>query len=179
MSGGPARTYDGTWALRCLTLAAVYFVAARLAHLLTIPPGYASPIWPSAGFAAGALAIWGFRLWPGVWVGAALANYQVGGSAALAAWIATGNTLEALCVVWLMVRWVDGGFEFRRPEAVVVFAAVAGAGSSVAATLAAPALYPTPASPRLAARWPIATGIPSPRRRSTLAPSAMSEPCTR
>ena len=37
----------------------------------------------------------------------------------------------------------------------------------------------TPQSPRLLARWPIATLMPSPRRRSMLAFSARSEPCTR
>ena len=36
----------------------------------------------------------------------------------------------------------------------------------------------TCAAPRLAASWPIATGIPASRRRSTLADSAMSLPCT-
>jgi hypothetical protein len=34
------------------------------------------------------------------------------------------------------------------------------------------------APPRLRASWPMATGMPASRRRLTLAPSAMSLPCT-
>ena len=37
----------------------------------------------------------------------------------------------------------------------------------------------TAASPRLAAEWPIATGMPFALRPCTTAPSATSEPCTR
>lgn len=141
MHGGLAKSLDTSWALRCLVLALLYFGAAELSLGLAIPPGYAAPIWPSSGIAAGALAIWGFRLWPGVWAGAALANYTVDGSTGLATWIATGNTLEAACAVWLARRLVNPQIEFKRPEVVVIFAFAAGLSGLVAASLAMPRLY--------------------------------------
>src|SRR5437763_1869329 len=55
-------------------LAAVYFAAAKLSLLLAIPPGYATAVWPPSGIALAATLVLGNRVWPGVWVGAALAN---------------------------------------------------------------------------------------------------------
>jgi integral membrane sensor domain MASE1 len=55
-------------------VAAVYFAAAKLSLLLAIPPGYATAVWPPSGIAVAALLLLGNRVWPGVWVGAALVN---------------------------------------------------------------------------------------------------------
>src|SRR5512139_3802261 len=72
-----------------LVLAACYFAAAKLA--LAIAPGYATAVWPPSGIALAALLLFGRRLWPGIWAGAALVNYSVEGGWLLAASIATGN----------------------------------------------------------------------------------------
>ena len=55
-------------------LAVAYVIAGRLALLLALPPGFASPIWPAAGLALAAVYLWGWRVWPGVFVGAFLTN---------------------------------------------------------------------------------------------------------
>jgi len=52
-----------------LALAAAYLVAGRLALLLAIPPGYATAVWPAAGIALAAMIIFGFRVWPSIWLG--------------------------------------------------------------------------------------------------------------
>ena len=57
------------------TVAAAYFVAARLGFLLDLEPGFASSIWPAAGIGSAALLIWGPRLWPGVFLGSFLFNW--------------------------------------------------------------------------------------------------------
>ena len=44
---------------RVPTVAAAYFVAARLGFLLDLEPGFASSIWPAAGIGSAALLIWG------------------------------------------------------------------------------------------------------------------------
>ena len=60
---------------RVPTVAAAYFVAARLGFLLDLEPGFASSIWPAAGIGSAALLIWGARLWPGVLLGSFLFNW--------------------------------------------------------------------------------------------------------
>src|SRR5712692_8148569 len=76
-----------------LLLAAAYFGAAKLSLLLAIPPGYATAVWPPSGIALAAALLAGTRIWPGIWLGAALTNLTVQGSPLLAALIGTGNTL--------------------------------------------------------------------------------------
>src|SRR5882762_1963228 len=135
------RGIDWRYAARVATLAICYLAAARLSLVLAIPPGYATAVWPPSGIALAALLIWGTRVWPGLWLGAALANYAVNGSAPLAATIATGNTLEGLCAAWLSARLLGRGFEFREPETVFMFAAIAAVSSVVSATVGASAIH--------------------------------------
>src|SRR6267143_699053 len=135
------RGIDWRYAARVATLAVCYLAAARLSLVLAIPPGYATAVWPPSGIAFAALLIWGTRIWPGLWLGAALANYAVNGSAPLAATIATGNTLEGLCAAWLAARLLGRGFEFREPETVFMFAAIAAVSSVVSATVGASAIH--------------------------------------
>ena len=140
MDAGLAIRRNTASVLQWLVLALVYFGAANASLGLAVPPGYATPVWPPAGIAVGALAMWGMRLWPGVWAGAALANFSVGQSAGLAAWIASGNTLEAVCAVLMARKFINSRIDFDRPEAVVLFGMVAAVAALVAATLALPGL---------------------------------------
>src|SRR5437016_12215431 len=97
-------------------LAAVYFAAAKLSLPLAIPPGYATAVWPPSGIALAAALLLGGRIWPGIWLGAALANVMVESSLASALLIASGNTLEALAARALIVRHVGDPGSFRRGE---------------------------------------------------------------
>ena len=121
-------------------VAAAYFVAARLSLALAIPPGYATAVWPPSGIALAAALLLGGRIWPGIWLGAALANVMVESSLASALLIASGNTLEALAARALIVRHVGDPGSFRRGEDVVKFVLVCGLSAVVAATLATLAL---------------------------------------
>jgi PAS domain S-box-containing protein len=62
------------WSLALLLTAAAYLVAGRLGLLLAIPPGYASPLYPAAGVALAAVLVHGWRVLPGVAIGAFLVN---------------------------------------------------------------------------------------------------------
>jgi PAS domain S-box-containing protein len=117
-------------------LATVYFSVAKLSLLLAIPPGYATAVWPPSGIALAAILILGLRFWPGVWIGAALANLTVESSFAAAAVIATGNTLEALAGAALIRRAIGAPGPFGRGEDVVKFVAIAGLCPVIAATTA-------------------------------------------
>src|SRR5256712_112884 len=81
------------YAGKVVLLAAAYFAAAKLALLAAIPPGYATAVWPPSGIALAAVLLLGNRVWPGVWLGAALVNLTVQSSLAAALLMGTGHTL--------------------------------------------------------------------------------------
>lgn len=117
-------------------LAASYFVAAKASLIFAIPPGYATAVWPPSGIALAAMLALGNRVWPGVWLGAALVNLTVASSPFAALAIGSGNTLEALAGAALVRRHItDAAPYFDRTRNVVKFVAVAALCSAVAATI--------------------------------------------
>jgi len=117
-------------------LAAIYFAAAKASLVLAIPPGYATAVWPPSGIALAALLLLGNRVWPGLWLGAALVNLTVASSPVAAIAIGTGNTLEALAGAALVRRHVaDAPPYFDRVRNVVKFVAAAALCATVAATI--------------------------------------------
>ncbi|MDQ8022789.1 MAG: PAS domain S-box protein [Moraxellaceae bacterium] len=97
--------------LSVLLLVLAYLVSGRLGLMLATPPDYATAVFPAAGIALGVLLVGGWRLWPGVWLGAMLlqsmALPETGQPHAwgVAAMIATGSTLQALAGQWLIRRF--------------------------------------------------------------------------
>jgi signal transduction histidine kinase len=89
-------------------LAAVYLVAARLGLMLDAVAGFATLVWPATGIALAALVVFGYRLWPGIFVGAFIANVLTGAPPLVALGIAVGNTLEAVVGAYVLRRL--GGF---------------------------------------------------------------------
>ncbi len=77
-------------------LAVAYVGAAKLGLALDAVSGFATLVWPPTGIALAALLLFGYRLWPGVALGAFVANLWVGAPIGVATGIAVGNTLEAL-----------------------------------------------------------------------------------
>lgn len=101
------RVVSASSLVRIGLLALAYFAAARLGLLFAIPPGNATSVWPSSGIALAALLLWGYRAWPGIWLGSLLANSQTDASMLVAAAMASGNTLEAVLGAWAVRRWAD------------------------------------------------------------------------
>ncbi|WP_141731144.1 response regulator [Oligoflexus tunisiensis] len=62
--------------MRQLWVFLAYVAAARLALLLALPPGYASPIWPAAGIAIAATIVWGPSLSLAVFLGSIVTNLR-------------------------------------------------------------------------------------------------------
>ena len=153
--------------LVALGLAILYFCAARLGLLLAFEHSNASPVWPPSGLALAALLLLGRRAWPGITVGAFLANWVVfqanpPGSpmavATVSAAIAVGNTLEAFFAASLLERFVGPRLLFDRQPDIFRFVGVAFvscvvASSTGATTLALAGFIPWELAPRIWFTW--------------------------
>src|SRR6266436_9066145 len=106
-------------------LAIIYFIVGKLGLMLASLHASASPVWPSAGIALAAMLLFGYRVWPAIFVGAFLVNLTTAGNVATSFAIATGNTLEALAGAWLVNRFAGGRNVFERPQGVFKFALAA------------------------------------------------------
>ena len=103
--------------------------------LLAIPPGYASAIWPAAGLALAAILLWGYRVWPGVWLGSFAAylwtalgagNAILSVSTVSAAVIGSGAALQAVFGAYLILRFVGRPLNLYRLPDVVRFLLLGG-----------------------------------------------------
>jgi signal transduction histidine kinase len=80
-----------------LAVACIYFLAAKAGLRLALVQANATPVWPPTGVALAALLLLGLRCWPGVLLGAAVANATTPGTPlAASVLIAAGNTLAGV-----------------------------------------------------------------------------------
>jgi signal transduction histidine kinase len=87
-----------------ILLAAIYTAAARAGLVLDAIAGFATLVWAPTGISIAALLLFGYRLWPAIFVGAFVANSLTGASVLAALGIACGNTLEAVVATAILVR---------------------------------------------------------------------------
>jgi PAS domain S-box-containing protein len=104
-----------------LALAGVYFCAGKLGLSWAHVHVSVSAVWPPSGLALAALLLWGWRLWPGVFLGAFLLNITTQGTVATTLGIAAGNTLEALAAAWAIDRFANGAKAFERARNILKF----------------------------------------------------------
>ena len=119
----------------CATAAIVYGALGALGISFAIAPGYASPIFPAAGFAVAMLLRCGKAVWPGIWIGSLFLNLgtawlhgDLGWRGTLvASGIACGATLQALTAWWLVKRQVKDSWQTMEVERdILVILALAG-----------------------------------------------------
>jgi diguanylate cyclase (GGDEF)-like protein len=80
--------------------------------------------------------VFGYRVWPGILIGAFLVNLTTAGSVATSIVIAAGNTLEGLVGCYLVSRFARGKEAFARAQDIFKFALLAGmVATSVSATI--------------------------------------------
>ncbi len=114
-----------------LALAGGYFCAGKLGLSWAYVHASASAVWPPTGIALAALLLWGWRLWPGIFLGAFLVNITTQGSLATTLGIATGNTLEALLAAWGINRFANGARAFERARNTFKFVLIAAVLSTI------------------------------------------------
>ena len=121
-------------AIEIVVVGALYYAAARLGLLLAFEKTNASPIWPASGIALAAMLLRGYRVWPGILLGAFLANVvlflhnQVASPwiiFAVSLLLSVGNTIEALVGCLLLRRLSSRPDILDRAQNVCKFVAVA------------------------------------------------------
>ena len=131
----------------------------------------ATAVWPPTGIALAAILLLGYRVWPGVLLGAFLANMTTEGTVATSAGIAVGNTLEALVGAYLVNRFAGGRNVFERPQHILRFAVLAGMVSTLVSATSGDSLALV-ASPLVQIRGHLADVVARRRRRRARRDSA-------
>ena len=113
----------------CALAAIIYWALGALGLSFAITPGYASPMFPAAGFAVAMLLWSGKRAWLGIWLGSLVLNLGAAWlhddlgwrSGLVAVGIATGASTQALLAWWLAQRKVKNGWQTLEVARDVVF----------------------------------------------------------
>src|SRR6266446_7242782 len=109
-----------------LGLALVYFIVGKLGLKLAFLNASASAVWPCTGIALAALLIFGYRMWPAIFVGAFFVNFTTAGTILTSVSLAAGNTLEAVIGCYLVTRFAAGRNAFQRSQNIFKFVLLAG-----------------------------------------------------
>ncbi|MDP3963817.1 MAG: MASE1 domain-containing protein [bacterium] len=116
------------------SIAIVYILAALFGLQFEPVGGFATFIWPPSGIALAAVLLWGIRVWPGIFLGAFVANWITGAAVPAAIGIAFGNTLEAIAAFAILRRF-KFNHAFERTRDATWFIATAAISPIIAATM--------------------------------------------
>lgn len=138
------RAYERIWPLpnlsasflvRLIFVGIAYFVLAFIClRLASIHPS-ATPVWAPTGLAIAAVMLWGYRIFPAIFVAAFLINLLTAGSTLTSLSIACGNTLEAVVAVYLLHWWKRGDRLLETPLNVITFFMSCVVATSISATI--------------------------------------------
>lgn len=124
-----------------LAVAVVYFVAAELGLRLALIRGQVTPLWPPTGIALACLLLFGVRCWPGVTIGAFVANILVGPTFPAVVMISAGNTIGPLVACFLLTRVGFRTDLLRLRDALALVFIAAFGGMLISATIGTWTLY--------------------------------------
>ena len=144
---------------KTLLVAGIYFGSGQLGLSLAVPPGYATFIWPPSGIALGALILFGWRLWPGIFLGSILLGSYISGAypsesgldeakALTTLVIAAGSSIQALAGYALVRRLLGLPVSLNHiRDVLLLFFAVGPVVCLVAPTIGVSALFLSGATP--------------------------------
>jgi signal transduction histidine kinase len=118
-----------------------YVAAGKLGLTLAAVSGFAALVWAPTGLSLAALLLFGYGVWPGIWLGAFVVNSWTGAPIAAALAIAVGNTLEAVVGALALRRLTRFAGAFNRLRHVMGLIGPVALGSTlVSATIGVAAL---------------------------------------
>lgn len=140
----PDRNIPVLW----FAIASCYFLCAQIGLALSVVHGNVTTVWPPSGLALAALLILGRRYWPGVFLGAFVANAFTDVSLIAAFTIAVGNTLEGVVGAFVAQMWIGKKNPLSSVSGVLKFSLpIAFGASAVAATIGSLSLMLSGAAP--------------------------------
>jgi PAS domain S-box-containing protein len=117
--------------LETLSIAAAYTVLGMIGQTLAIQPGNVTAVWPPSGLALGLMLTMGFRIWPGIWLGALIVNSQaildgtgtqsIGITIAIGSFIGVGSVLQPAIGTILIRRFASSISQFNSSSDLVRF----------------------------------------------------------
>ncbi|MDQ6780642.1 MAG: MASE1 domain-containing protein [Candidatus Eremiobacteraeota bacterium] len=100
-------------------VAVAYMIFAKVGFSLAFGIKQVTAVWPPTGIAIAVLLLGGYRMWPGIWLGAFVSNALTAEPLFTAAGIAVGNTLGPLLGAYLLRRLVHFDAAFQRVRDVI------------------------------------------------------------
>jgi signal transduction histidine kinase len=110
-------------------LAAIYWATGKLGLLLSFEHPENAPVWPPTGIALAALLVLGYRVWPGIFLGAFLLSLSTADNVGISLALAAGSAIESVFALWLTNRYAGGRRFFEQPLNVLGFTVSAGVSS--------------------------------------------------
>ena len=133
---GPKGDRGVLYLAKVAVIAGAYYGSAKVGLDLAFATKSVTAIWPPTGIALAALVIWGRSVWPGVALGAFLANLWTGVPLITVLGITTGNTLEAVVGAYLLSWVADFRPSLERLRDVLALVVLAGIiSTAIAATI--------------------------------------------
>lgn len=93
------------YATQVFLLFTLYCITGKIGLAIVPVSGFATLAWPPTGISLAALLLFGYRLWPGIALGALAVNLTAGASFFMAIGIAIGNSTEALFGTFILRRF--------------------------------------------------------------------------
>ncbi len=109
--------------LKIILVAVLYYISARLGYFLAFHDSTALPTWPPSGIAFALLILLGRSTWPGITIGALVANLMAYWNNAtlptqtiitVSCFIAVGHTVEAVIGNFLIKKWIKDDYPFKH-----------------------------------------------------------------
>ncbi len=149
------------WTLASLLAGLLYLVCGWFGLLLSIPPGFAAPLYPPAGVALAVVLVFGWRVLPAVAVAAFVVNAFIASDRGLILthwWvplcIGLGAAAQAGVGLWAVKRWVRQPLALSEPRDIGLFFLLGGAFACVVSASCA-ALVLLAAGVLSTSSWPL------------------------
>lgn len=112
----------------------IYFLAAKLGLSTAFVHPRGAPIWMSAGISVAAFILFGYRVWPAIFIGGLLDHFTAQGFVINTLLIPAACTLEGITAAYLVNKFAEGAKAFDTGKGVLRFA--------LFACICAPAINP-------------------------------------